>query len=109
MAKLTALTFAVLLVAGVPGVSVASPSHGSENQENNQVRLRTVTLAVENMTCAMCPITVRKSLEVVPGVQSALASDETHTATVIYDPSRASPEDLIRATTEAGYPSSVKQ
>jgi len=29
---------------------------------------RTVTLAVQNMTCAVCPITVKKALEHVSGV-----------------------------------------
>jgi mercuric ion binding protein len=30
--------------------------------------LQTVTLDVQNMTCAVCPITVKKALERVPGV-----------------------------------------
>jgi len=29
--------------------------------------LQTVTLDVQNMTCAVCPITVKKALERVPG------------------------------------------
>jgi periplasmic mercuric ion binding protein len=29
--------------------------------------LQTVTLDVRNMTCAICPITVKKALERVPG------------------------------------------
>ena len=32
---------------------------------------RTATLDVTNMDCAVCPITVRKALERVPGVGSA--------------------------------------
>lgn len=51
----------------------------------------------------------RGNLDTVAGVRTAQASNETHTATVTYDPARASPEDLIRATTEAGYPSTLKQ
>lgn len=31
---------------------------------------KTVTLAVQNMTCELCPITVKKSLEKVPGVSA---------------------------------------
>lgn len=30
---------------------------------------RTVMLDVQNMTCAVCPITVKKALEYIPGVQ----------------------------------------
>ena len=33
--------------------------------------LQTVTLDVQNMTCAVCPITVKKALERVPGVTDA--------------------------------------
>ncbi len=36
----------------------------------------TVTLDVEGMTCAMCPITVRKALERVPGVMRVEAEYE---------------------------------
>ena len=32
---------------------------------------QTVVLDVQNMTCELCPITVRKALEKVPGVSDA--------------------------------------
>jgi periplasmic mercuric ion binding protein len=67
--------------------------------------LKTVTLKVENMTCSACPLTVRKSLEKVPGVTKAKADVETKTATVTFDPAKTTVESLTRATTEAGYPS----
>lgn len=63
---------------------------------------KTVTLAVQNMTCELCPITVKKSLEKVPGV-SAVKVDVT------YDADKAQPEALTKATTNAGYPSTVQK
>jgi mercuric ion binding protein len=57
---------------------------------------RTATSDVTNMDCAVCPITVRKSLENVPGVNSAKVDFKT-------------PDALTKATTDAGYPSTVKQ
>jgi len=69
--------------------------------------LKTVTLKVENMTCSACPLTVRKSLEKVPGVAKAKADVETKTATVTFDPAKTTVESLTRATTEAGYPSTL--
>jgi len=48
--------------------------------------VRTLTLAVENMTCGMGPITIRKALEGVEWVREAQASLETETATVTFDP-----------------------
>lgn len=70
---------------------------------------RTVTLDVQNMTCAACPITVKKAINQVPGVVSATVDYESRTAVVTFDPSRASIEAITKATADAGYPSSVKR
>ena len=35
---------------------------------------KTVMLAVQNMYCSACPITVKSSLEAVPGVAKAVVS-----------------------------------
>jgi len=69
---------------------------------------RTVQLAVDKMTCAVCPITVRKALERVPGVSAVEVSFERKEATVTYDDQRTSVEALIEAATNAGYPARVK-
>ena len=69
----------------------------------------TVTLDVKNMTCELCPITVKKSLEKVPGVSVVKVNFDKKTATVTYDPDKAQPESLTRATTNAGYPSTVQK
>jgi mercuric ion binding protein len=70
---------------------------------------KTVTLDVKNMTCELCPITVRKSLEKVPGVSAIKVDFDRKTATVSFDPDKARPEALTRATTNAGYPSTVQK
>jgi mercuric ion binding protein len=69
---------------------------------------RTVTLDVKNMTCAVCPITVRKALEKAPGVVRVKVDLDAKTATVTFDPDKADAAALIKATTEAGYPASLK-
>ncbi len=69
---------------------------------------QTVILDVKNMTCAVCPITVRKALEKAPGVASVKIDLDAKTATVTFDPDKANAAALIRATAEAGYPASVK-
>lgn len=69
----------------------------------------TATLEVSNMTCAACPITVRKSLEKVPGVDSAKIDLKAHRAVVAFDPTKTTLDLLTKATTDAGFPSSVKQ
>ena len=63
------LPIAVVLVALLPlGAVAASP--------------QIAVLDVQNMTCNLCPITVKKSLEKVPGVAQARIDFEKKTATV---------------------------
>jgi mercuric ion binding protein len=70
---------------------------------------RTATLDVTGMDCAVCPITVRKAIEKVPGVYSAKVDFKTKRAVVSFDPAKTPPEALTKATADAGYPSNVKQ
>jgi mercuric ion binding protein len=70
---------------------------------------KTITLDVKNMTCEVCPITVKKSLEKVPGVSAVNVDFGKKTATVTYDPDKTKPDALTRATTNAGYPSTVQR
>lgn len=69
---------------------------------------RTVTLAVQNMYCAACPSTVKKSLQAVPGVAKVIVSFQDKTAVVTYDDARTDLKALTMATTNAGYPSAPK-
>jgi periplasmic mercuric ion binding protein len=69
--------------------------------------VETAVLDVKNMTCSLCPITVKKSLEKVPGVTEAKIDYERKTATVKFDSEKASTGALVKATTEAGFPSSL--
>ena|ERR1700676_3663334 len=85
------LSLSTLLCAGV---AFAAPPH-------------TVTLAVENMTCGTCPIVVRKALGRVPGVSATTIDFDKKTATVTFDPDKATSARLTQATTEAGFPSKL--
>ncbi len=68
---------------------------------------RTIVLDVQNMTCSMCSITIRKALEKVPGVIDANVDYDRKTATVEYDGDKTNPSALVKATTNAGFPSTV--
>lgn len=69
---------------------------------------KTVTLSVPGMTCAVCPITVKKALTKVDGVRTVEVSFEKRQAIVTFDDAKTRVQALIQATTDAGYPSSVK-
>lgn len=96
---------ALLLVAGL-SVTVTMPDGFAYAQE---MRLRTVTMEVDNMTCIMCPIWIRKALMKVPGVVKAEVSLEKKTAVVIFDPFRTDISDLSDVMLDMGYPSKIKQ
>jgi periplasmic mercuric ion binding protein len=70
---------------------------------------RTVTLSVQNMTCAVCPITVKKALEHISGVHQVSVDYTTKTATVQFDDMIATVDKLTEATKNAGFPSSIKE
>lgn len=90
--KRTVLTTAVIasLLAGV-GASAAE---------------RTVTLAVDNMTCeATCPYIVRQALTRVSGVARADVLFEEKHARVTFDDTKTDVTALTKATADVGFPS----
>lgn len=87
--------------AAVTGTQQSAASSSSTTPTSFQQ----VVLEVEGMTCAACPLTVRKALEGVEGVYSAETTYEPPEAVVRFDPDKVSVDDLIQATTDAGYPS----
>lgn len=80
---------------------IASPAAWAANQ--------TVTLSVPGMTCAACPFTVKAALSKVEGVSRADVTFEKREAIVTFDNAKTSVQALTLATTNAGYPSSVKE
>ena len=64
-------------------------------------------LDVQNMTCSMCSITIHKALEKVPKVIETKVDYDHKTATVKYDADITSPSALVKAPTNAGFPSTV--
>lgn len=73
-----------------------------------QEATQTLTFTVENMTCALCPVTVKHAMEGVAGVQSVEVDFDAKTATVTFDPAATTPEAIAAASTNAGYPAAVR-
>ena len=68
---------------------------------------RTVTLAVDGMSCASCPYIVRTALQEVPGVARAEVSYAEKTAVVTFDDARTTVAALTEATAGVGFSSRV--
>lgn len=69
---------------------------------------QTVTLAVPGMSCAACPITVKKALTKVDGVVRAEVDYASRQAVVTFDDTKTNVAGLTQATADAGYPSTLK-
>ena len=74
-----------------------------------QAAPQTVTLDVPGMTCAACPITVKKAISKVEGVNKVHVSYDKRQAVVTFDDAKATVQKLTQATENAGYPSTVKR
>jgi len=68
---------------------------------------KTVKLSVPGMTCPVCPVTVKKALNNVKGVNAVSVSFERKMAVVTFDDATTHVNVLTNATADAGYPSSV--
>ena len=68
----------------------------------------TVTLSVPGMFCAACPITVKKALNKVEGVEKIEVHFEEREAVVTFDDAKTEVKALMKATKDAGYPSTLK-
>ena len=90
------------LLAAIAAVAIASTPQVSLAEQ------KTVVLSVPTMNCDACPITVRKALEKVSGVEKVKATYEPKEAVVTFDDAKTSVEKLTEATKRAGYASSVK-
>lgn len=92
MNTLKKLSISLMLAAAVPALAAT----------------KTVTLAIPSMTCPVCPITVKKALSAVPGVSKTDVIFARREAIVTYNDARTNVAALTKATTDAGYPSTVK-
>ncbi len=96
--------FKKIILSSLITLALLSSSFFSHATEN-----KTVTLDIPGMTCKFCPITIRKALKKVDGVIDVKADYDSKTATVTFNPDKTHVDALIKATTNAGYPSTLKQ
>lgn len=103
------LAAALLALGGLGSLGLTAVSSVSAQSAAVQVAaVRSATLAIKNMTCALCPVTVKKAMEQVKGVRSVRIDFAARTATVAFDPSVTTIEAIAAASASAGYPASVK-
>lgn len=95
------MTMVKLLLGGTVLVLLSGNTTSSE--------IQSVTLKIEDMTCASCPLTVKQALKKVSGVTEVHVDFKTKFAQVKFDPDKTQPEQLARVVTQIGYPTAVKK
>ncbi|GAB6142543.1 hypothetical protein JCM14076_32730 [Methylosoma difficile] len=96
-----------LLILSLSSSVLWIPAAQAETTVAQSNRQQTVTLNIENMTCAMCTVTIKKALQKVEGVQEVTVDYDSKTATITFDNQKTDSAALIKATTNAGYPGSL--
>ena len=104
--KLTGLsllfTVSILVIPGLIQPAWHTSAMASE-QKSEQVQ----SFSIENMTCAACPITVKKAMQRVYGVKGVNIDFETKTATATFDPTLTNVKEIAAASTGIGYPATA--
>ena len=60
-----------------------------------------MTMKIDGMSCGHCVVAVRKALATVPGLR--IERVDVGSATVAYDPRRATPDEIIDVVNDEGY------
>lgn len=101
--------FIAIISAGVfVAMSVNSPAQARKSTQQTATQKQSATFEIENMTCAVCPITVKKAMQSVEGVKSVNVDFDAKTATVTFDSSLTTTEEIGEASTNAGFPAAPK-
>ena len=89
------------------GLTVLAPITSAPAAAQTVAAEQTAIFVIDNMTCALCPVTVKSAMEAVVGVRSVEIDFEARTATVVFDPAAIDANAVAVASTNAGYPARV--
>src|ERR687894_822357 len=76
---------------------------------NEKERLARITIPVTGMTCASCVRRVERALSKKEGVAEASVNFAAEKASVSYEPTATSPDELIGVIQDAGYGADVRE
>ena len=103
MKRLAILALGALLL----GLPVATPMAFAQSA-TAAATLTQISFDVPDMTCALCPLTVKTAMRGVDGVQSVEVDFDSRSATVVFDPALTDAAAIAEASAQAGYPANVK-
>ncbi|KCZ56869.1 heavy-metal-associated domain-containing protein [Hyphomonas chukchiensis] len=104
--KKSIIAVAAIAIVGMGGLSVALSSGSTSEAQaiSAEAPLATASFSIENMTCATCPISVRKAMMRVEGVKTVDIDFDSKIASVTFDPAVTTADAIAAASTNVGYP-----
>src|SRR3546814_15989108 len=88
--------------ASIPSLSVLSPLEAQPAAARTEAT-RTATFVIQNITCALCPVTVSSTMESVRGVRSVGVDFDAKTSHVVFAPSTNTLTANTAAPTKSGH------
>ena len=70
--------------------------------------MQTLSFDVNGMTCGGCTGSVQRALSKLDGISHAEVSLSPGMATVVIDPAKVTPAQIVSAITHLGYPAKAK-
>ena len=101
MKKLFFIALIAAFIAGCAGKTTSTDNTAEATA--TAVANKTVTVAIEGMTCTGCENTVQESVTKIAGVTEIKASHLDSTAVISFDSTKTSIAAIGEAVTEAGY------
>ena len=70
--------------------------------------MQTISFDVNGMTCGGCTASVQRALNKLDGISHAEVSLSQGVATVVIDPAKVTPTQIVSAITHLGYPTRAR-
>ena len=98
---------AVALLSAAMTIATAAVVTMTVAAEDAKTDATTTVFRVEGMTCGGCEVGVKVAVKKLEGIEKVTASHQEGRATVTYDPSKVSAEDIEAAIEKIGYQAEV--
>ena len=96
------LVLASAVVLTFAGLNLYTYAGGSPTEITSNKGVQ-VTIPVEGMTCFTCEFAVQSAVKKLPGISQIKASAKNGNATISYDPTKVSLDEIVKAINETGY------
>ena len=107
--RIRALAPLLLVLTAAPvSLLCCNDTAGQANAATEVVATKSTELAVAGMTCGSCAVTIKAALGKLDGIASVEVDADAGSATVRFDDSKVSAEQIAEKVTESGYKATIR-